>query len=103
VFHLRRDVRWHDGRPFTAEDVRFTYETVINPATSPTVSKADYASIRSVEVLDDYTVRFNLARPDAAFLSRLTLGIAPRHVLEGQDLATTAFNSSPVGTGPFIL
>jgi peptide/nickel transport system substrate-binding protein len=103
VFHLRRDVRWHDGRPFTAEDVRFTYETVINPATSPTVSKADYASIRSVEVLDDYTVRFNLARPDAAFLSRLTLGIAPRHLLEGQDLATTAFNSSPVGTGPFIL
>jgi peptide/nickel transport system substrate-binding protein len=103
VFHLREGVKWHDGQEFTAEDVKFTYETVIDPAATPTVSKADYASIKSVEVLDAHTVRFRLSRPDAAFLSRLVLGIAPRHLLEGQDLATAAFNSRPVGTGPFIL
>ncbi len=102
TFQLRRGVKWHDGRDFTAEDVKFTYDTVIDPNSKPTVAKADYAAIQRVEVLDPYTVRFQLSQANAAFLSRLVLGIAPRHLLEGQDLATSPFNSHPVGTGPFI-
>lgn len=103
VFHLRKGVRWHDGRDFTAEDVKFTYDTVIDPNSKPTVSKADYAALQRVEVADPYTVRFHLSQPYSPFLSRLVLGIAPKHLLEGQDLATTPFNQRPVGTGPFIL
>ncbi|MGI5835270.1 MAG: peptide-binding protein [Chloroflexota bacterium] len=103
VFHLRKGVKWHDGREFTAEDVKFTYDTVIDPNSKPTVSKADYAALKQVEILDPYTVRFRLSQPYAPFLSRLVLGIAPKHLLEGQDLATTAFNQKPVGTGPFML
>ncbi len=102
TFQLRKGVRWHDGRDFTAEDVKFTYETVIDPNTKPTVSKADYASIRRIDVVDPYTVRFSLAQPNSSFLSKLTLGIAPKHLLQGQDLATSSFNTRPVGTGPFI-
>lgn len=102
TFQLRKGVKWHDGREFTAEDVKFTYDTVIDPNSKPTVAKADYAAIQRVEVADPYTVRFHLSQPSAAFLSRLVLGIAPKHLLEGQDLATAPFNLRPVGTGPFV-
>lgn len=102
TFHLQKGVRWHDGRDFTAGDVKFTYDTVHDPNAKPTVAKADYAAIQRVEVVDPYTVCFYLSQPNAAFLSRLVLGIAPQHLLEGQDLATAPFNSQPVGTGPFV-
>jgi peptide/nickel transport system substrate-binding protein len=82
--------------------VKFTYDTVIDPNTKPTVAKADYAGLQKVEVVDPYTVRFHLSQPNAAFLARLVLGIAPKHLLQGQDLATTPFNRQPVGTGPFL-
>jgi peptide/nickel transport system substrate-binding protein len=102
TFTLRRGVRWHDGAEFTADDVKFTYDTVIDPNSKPTVAKSDYSDIGEVEVVDPYTVRFHLSQPNAAFLSKLVLGIAPKHLLQGQDLATTAFNQNPVGTGPFM-
>jgi len=103
TFHLRRGVHWHDGQELTADDVKFTYDTVLDPNTKPTVAKIDYAAIRSVEAVDRYTVRFHLSEPNAALLSRLVLGIAPKHLLQGQDLATTPFNTHPVGSGPFML
>jgi peptide/nickel transport system substrate-binding protein len=103
TFRLRHGVKWQDGQDFTAEDVKFTYDTVIDPNTKPTVAKADYAGLQKVEAVDPFTVRFYLAQPNAAFLARLVLCIAPKHLLQGQDLATTPFNRQPVGTGPFML
>jgi peptide/nickel transport system substrate-binding protein len=103
TFHLRHDVKWQDGQPFTADDVKFTYDTIRDPDTTPTIAKSDYAAIAAIEVPDDYTVVFKLNQPDASLPSKLVTGIAPRHLLEGQDLATTGFNRQPVGTGPFRL
>jgi peptide/nickel transport system substrate-binding protein len=103
TFHLRDGVQWHDGQPLTSTDVKFTCDTIRDPETAPTVAKSDYASIAGIETPDEATVIFRLAQPDASLPSKLTTGIAPRHLLEGEDLATTSFNRQPVGTGPFRL
>jgi peptide/nickel transport system substrate-binding protein len=103
TFHLRRGVRWHDGQPLTAADVKFTYDTIRDPNAQPTIAKSDYTSIAEIQTPDDSTVVFRLSEPDASLPSKLVTGIAPRHLLEGHDLATAAFNRQPVGTGPFRL
>ena len=68
-----------------------------------TIAKTDYALVDRVEAVDPQTVRFTLKSANASFLSKLTVGIAPKHLLAGQDLATAAFNRKPVGTGAFKL
>lgn len=100
---LRDDVQWHDGEPFTAEDVVFTYEAFLDPAVATGLRDELYDSLESVRALDEQTVEFRLSRMDPAFPDKLTLGIVPEHVLAGQDLITTAFNKDPIGTGPFVL
>jgi peptide/nickel transport system substrate-binding protein len=102
-FDLRRGVRWHDGTPFTASDVQFTYQAIFDPAAKSTLPRSDYQAIARLETPDDTTVRFILKEPDASFLSKLTLGIVPQHLLAGQDLSSADFNRYPVGTGPFVL
>jgi len=123
TFHLRRDVVWHDGTPFTADDVAFTFDTMLNPKTRAASRAffgalagfaeltnpdhpADPASLakRPVEVLGPHTVRFNLSYPYAAFLGVLTAprgAIIPRHALQSQDVNTTPFNAKPVGSGAY--
>ena len=103
TFHLRRGVKWHDGHDFTARDVVFTYRTLLDPKSGATLPRGDYAVVERVEAPDDSTVRFVLKNPYSPFLSRLTVGIVPSHLLEGQNLTTAAFNRKPVGTGPYIL
>lgn len=108
TFTLREDVLWHDGEHFTADDVVFTFDAWLNDPNSIYRShfvfgQDDEGNDREVEVekIDDYTVEFTLPEPRASFLSNLTgwHGIAPQHLLEGEDLATTDFNQNPVGTG----
>ncbi|MBI5649736.1 MAG: hypothetical protein HZC40_04700 [Chloroflexi bacterium] len=101
TFKLRNDVKWHDGKPFTADDVKFTYDTIIDPKQPKTIAKSDYALVEKIEVVDAQTVRFVLKSPNASFLSKLAIGIAPKHLLEGQEAATAAFNRKPIGTGAF--
>ena len=60
TFNLRHDVKWHDGKPFTSADVKFTFDTILNPQiNSPQRSK--FSAIKSVETPDSYTVRFVLS------------------------------------------
>lgn len=101
TFHLRKDVRWHDGRELTAEDVKFTYDQILDPKSAMRLARSDYLNLKRVEVVDKHTVRFLLDAPFAPFLSTLVVGIVPKHVLAGQDLRTTPFNRRPVGNGPF--
>ena len=103
TFKLRQDVKWHDGKPFTAADVVFTYATIKNPdAKSPL--QTSWTGIE-VEQPDDYTVVFRLPSTLSAFPYAATNGIVPKHLLEKvpvNQLRSTNFNTlEPVGTGPF--
>lgn len=101
VFLLRDGVSWHDGAPFTAADVVFTYEALMHDETLSASITSNYEDIQSVNAVDDRTVTFTLSQPNAAMLSYFTMGILPEHLLEGEDLNTAAFNQSPVGTGRY--
>ncbi len=100
VFHLRKDVYWHDGHPFTAADVEFTYAKLIDPSIKTPYS-GDFERVKSLEVLDDHTVKVTYKEPFAPGLSSWGMSIMPKHLLETQDLNNTRFQRSPVGTGPY--
>ncbi|MFH0809456.1 MAG: peptide-binding protein [Pseudomonadota bacterium] len=102
TFHLRHGVRWHDGAPFSADDVKFTYERIMDPKTN-TVRRSDFELVDRVDVLDPHTVRVRYKEPFAPGLETWSIGIIPKHLLEGKDINTAAFNSHPIGTGPFRL
>lgn len=103
TFHLRDDVRWHDGHPTTAEDVAFTFRAIKNPETA-FPDPVRFAAWDSVEVVDDRTVRFRVRpAPDLLFGWTLT-PVAPAHVLGDvapAEMAQAAFGQQPVGNGPF--
>ncbi len=103
TFHLRPGVKWHKGYgEVTAEDVKFSYERQLDPATGG-VHGAAFKDIESIEVVDDLTVRFHLHQPNAFFHAQaLTPGfgrfIVPKRAVE--ELGDQ-FNFAPVGSGPF--
>jgi peptide/nickel transport system substrate-binding protein len=101
TFYLRQGVRWHDGHPFTAADVVFTYETIMNEKTN-TVRRSDYELVEKIEEPDHYTVRIIYKEPFSPALASWTIGIIPKHLLQGEDVNTAHFNRHPTGTGPFI-
>ena len=104
TFHLRKDVRWHDGTPFTADDVVFTVDLLRSPDFPGQPDLGELWRTVKVERFDTHTVRFTLSEPFAPFLHYTTIGLLPAHALEGvsaQDLPDHPFNLHPVGTGPF--
>jgi ABC-type transport system substrate-binding protein len=117
VFHLRPNVRFHDGQAFDAEDVRFTYEAIMNPKNlSPRI--ADYEPIKTVEVFDPQTVRIVYKRLYSPALGTWGMGILPAHLLNSEALRQEAtrrgldpekftlrqseFSRRPIGCGPFV-
>jgi peptide/nickel transport system substrate-binding protein len=104
TFRLRRDVKWHDGRPFTAEDVVFTYQTMVNPKT-PAPFKEGFLLVKDAQALDPYTVRVTYGKPYARAVETWGTYILPKHVLEpfaeSGRLRESPQNSHPVGTGPY--
>ncbi|MGQ4807996.1 Heme-binding protein A [Candidatus Entotheonellaceae bacterium PAL068K] len=98
IFHLRRGVRFHDGSPLTAADVRYTFASLLDPATrSP--KRASFEIIRAIDVVSDDTIRFELTEPSAPFLTNnMTLGIVPR---PRHGAASMSPDQHPIGTGPF--
>ena len=106
TFSLRRDVTWHTGVDFTAEDAVFTYELLADPElpTDPTLGQL-WRQV-SCSAPDEFTLLCQLPEPFAPFLAHAAIGILPKHMLEGETGATIAdspFNQAPVGTGPFRL
>lgn len=113
TFHLRRNVRWHDGKPFTAQDVAFTFAAIFDERVANSlkhVLTVDGAPPR-VEVVDDHTVRFVLPRPFAPFLAALGFEILPAHILaprlaDGTFTQAWGIDTAPadvVGSGPWRL
>ncbi len=100
VFHLRKNVKWHDGEPFTSGDVKFTYDSLLDP-TVRTPYSGDFEMVEEMRVIDDYTVKIIYSEPFSPGLSSWSMNIMPEHLLKGEDLNTTAFSRSPTGTGPY--
>lgn len=111
TFHLRKNVRWFDGQPFTAADVVFTFRVVFDeriPNSFKHVLLIDGQPLK-VEAVDDYTVRFTLPRPFAPFINAIGIPIVPKHVLEpalkgGTFAQQWAIDTPPeklIGTGPY--
>lgn len=100
--HLRHGVSWHDGQPFTAADVVFTYQTIQDPEAQSSL----YSSWQNIKVSQqgNYTVNFDLPNPLSSFPYSLTNGIIPAHAFKNIlpiQMRSALFNESPVGTGPF--
>lgn len=100
TFHLRRDVTWHDGSPFSARDVLYTYRVIIDPKT-PTAYADDFKQVKSLSAPDDYTVIARYDIPFAPALASWGSAILPAHLLEGKDITKSPLSRNPVGTGPY--
>ena len=117
TFHLREGVTWHDGMPFTANDVSFSFHAALLPEGGSTASGGlkdaivgaiDYQegnteTAEGIKVLDDYTIQFELTQPQVTIIERFAMRIAPAHVFEGlepEDWLQTEFATElPFGTG----
>ena len=124
TFHIRRDATWHDGQPFTAHDVDFTFNRIIYNHDIPASSRPSFhfrfldeasgiweESPMTVTALDDYTVECVLPMPFAPFLRSMGTAIYPKHILEahvddGTFTSTWDIDTDPsqvIGTGPFTI
>ncbi|NLI82349.1 MAG: peptide-binding protein [Deltaproteobacteria bacterium] len=103
TFHLRKDVRWHDGRPFSARDIAFSFERIRDPKVDAAHQRNYYQDIDKLEVLDDHTVRFHYKMPYFRALEVCgSIDIVPAHqFVAGEDFNSHPIGRSPTGTGPY--
>lgn len=101
-FHLREQVTFHNGEPFNAQAVKFTFDRLLGDEGKKGPQRSNYTAIESVEVIDDYTVDFHLNQPDPVLLTKLAgygaMIVPPKYI---QEHGEAYFNTHPVGTGPF--
>lgn len=96
TFKLKEGVKFHDGEELTAEDVKYTFDTILDPKFNSN-SYSLFSPISEVNIINDYELEFKLDTPYAPLLSYLEIGIIPKHIAEkGDSLVTT-----PIGTGPY--
>ena len=102
-FNLRKDVKWHDGEDFTAEDVKFSLMNIwkeLHPR-----GRSTFAKVTSVDTPDEHTVVINLSEPTPFLMKALgsyESQIVPEHIYAGTDILTNPNNNAPIGTGPFM-
>ncbi len=101
TFHLRKDVKWQDGPPFTSADVMFTYQRMIDPKT-PTAYGDPFHQVTRAAAPDPHTFVAEYAKPFAPALESWGMDILPKHLLEMYpDISKSPLNKHPVGTGPY--
>ncbi|MBV9891296.1 MAG: peptide ABC transporter substrate-binding protein, partial [Rhizobacter sp.] len=100
---LKKDVRWHDGRPFTAADVVFNFAYATDPQSAATTI-ADYDNIAAATRIDDHTVRFDFKKPTPLWDRSANVTLIPKHLFAataGAKSRDAPANLQPVGTGPY--
>ncbi|HMV69251.1 MAG TPA: ABC transporter substrate-binding protein [Myxococcota bacterium] len=103
VIRLRKDVSWHDGMLFTANDVVYTIAAMLEPRTASSEASR-VAWIESVQALDDHTVSLTFREPQASPRDRLHFKILPSHLFDSPVVDRShPFRNKPIGTGPFQL
>jgi peptide/nickel transport system substrate-binding protein len=101
TFHLRKDVKWHDGKKFTSKDVLYTYKVITDPRT-PTAYSGDFIHIKKAQAIGDHIFKVTYEKPFAPGLISWSISILPSHLLEGKDITKSPLARSPVGTGPYV-
>lgn len=102
TFKIREGLSFHDGEALTAEDAEFTIQAIMDPDNG-SENASNFEDVVRVEAVDELTLELELSAPNAAMPDYLTIGILPKHLLEGKDLTTDSFNQEPVGAGPYML
>lgn len=102
TFYLEEGVKWHDGELFTAADVKFTIEAIMDPENG-SENAPNYEDVEEITVVDEQTVSFRLSAPNVAFLDYMTMAVLPEHLLAGENMQESDFFRNPVGTGPYKL
>jgi len=103
TWKLKKNVTWHDGHPFTADDVVFNWQYATDPAAGA-FSTGFYTNVKSVEKIDATTVRFNFAKPSPIWDRACNIWLIPKHVFSaymGAKSREAPANLKPIGTGPY--
>ena len=105
VFFLRKDVKWHDGKPFTSKDVKYTFDMLREAPDAPAKLRLNprkdwYANVEAVEAAEPYTVVFRLKRPQPSLLTMLASGYTP---IYAAHVPPATYRTGCIGTGPFKL
>ena len=103
VFFLRHDVKWHDGKPFTSKDVKYTFDMIREAPDAPAKLRISprtdwYANVEAIEAPDPYTIIFRLKRPQPSLLMMLASGYSPVYAAH---VPAASYRTGCVGTGPF--
>lgn len=102
TFRLKEDLKWHDGKPITSQDIIFTVGLIKNPVVKSPL-RANWEGV-TLEAPDEHTIIIHLTKPYAPFLENTTLGILPKHIWNGilpEQFTFSAFNREPIGSGPY--
>ncbi len=104
TFTIVPDAKWHDGQSVDADDVLFTYETILQNEDFVNASLKQTFSDVKIAKIDDQTVSFTLQAPNSFFLANVTIGLLPKHQLDFipvDNLDKSEFNQAPIGSGPY--
>ncbi len=99
-FKIKKGVKFHDNTEVKAEDVVFTVKSILDDKVNSEV-KPQFEEVKDVQAVNDYEVKVTLKKPFPALLDKMTVGIVPKHALEGKDINTAEFNQKPIGAGPY--
>ena len=101
TFKIREGVTWHDGTPFSLEDIIFTYNALTKDENLTSSILSNYEDIASVSSPAPQLLEIKMKRYNAAMLGNFTIGIIPKHLFEGKDINTAPANHHPIGTGRY--